>query len=280
MTRKSLAAYDFNGQKLSNIGDGTVETDGVSLGQLNARKLKTSVFLATTAALPSVTYDSGAGTLTATANGALGSIDGWPLLVGQDLLVKDQASSFQNGIYTVTQVGSGGAPFILTRRADANTAAKLTYPLVQVTLGTVHDGDSFTQYQTLSNLTSDTQNWVKVTEDYQTFVFTKQGSLSVASGVSRLYLDESYVIYQVRASVNTAPTGASIIVDVNKNGTTIFTTQSRRPTIAASGFTATNGTPIEVTALAAGDYLTIDIDQVGSTIPGSDLTVNVRLRRL
>ncbi|RUU97976.1 hypothetical protein EOA79_24110 [Mesorhizobium sp. M1A.F.Ca.IN.020.03.2.1] len=73
---------------------------------------------ATTAALPSVTYANGTSgvgaTLTATANGAL-SIDGTAVSVNDVLLIKNQASTFQNGIYTVTATGSAGAPFVLTR---------------------------------------------------------------------------------------------------------------------------------------------------------------------
>jgi hypothetical protein len=105
--------------------------------------------------------------------------------------------------------------------------------------------------------------------------FSYTGVLTVYTGTARLYNDSgrTLTISSVRASVGTAPTGASVIVDVNKNGTTIFTTQSARPTIAASGFTAT-GTPA-VTTWAAGDYLTVDIDQIGSTVAGADLTVTV-----
>ena len=70
----------------------------------------------------------------------------------------------------------------------------------------------------------------------------------------------------------TAPTGASLIFDVNKAGTTIFTTQANRPTIAAA---ATSGTIVapDVTAIAAGDEFTIDCDQVGSTVAGADVTL-------
>jgi hypothetical protein len=81
-------------------------------------------------------------------------------------------------------------------------------------------------------------------------------------------------ITKVKLVVKTAPTGAAIIVDVNKNGTTIFTTQDNRPQIAIGATTGDSGTP-DVTALAEGDKLTIDIDQIGSTIAGADLTVEV-----
>jgi len=81
-------------------------------------------------------------------------------------------------------------------------------------------------------------------------------------------------ISKVKVVVKTAPTGAALIVDVNKNGTTIFTTQGGRPSIAAGDLTDDSDTP-DVTALAETDKITIDIDQVGSTIAGADLTVEV-----
>jgi hypothetical protein len=107
-------------------------------------------------------------------------------------------------------------------------------------------------------------------------VFNYTGTVAVTTGKSRVYNDSgrTLTIRSIRASVGTAPTGATLIVDVNKNGTTIFTTQSRRPTIAISANTAKVTNP-DVTTLADGDYLTVDIDQIGSTVAGADLTVSV-----
>lgn len=109
------------------------------------------------------------------------------------------------------------------------------------------------------------------------FTYSVVGAVSTSTGATRVYNDtgRTLTIAKVRASVVTAPTGSALIVDVNKNGTTIFTTQSARPTIAASSTTAT-GTPA-VTTLADGDYVTVDVDQVGSLVAGSDLTVQVTL---
>lgn len=82
---------------------------------------------ATTAALPSCTYSNGSSgvgaTLTATANGAL-TIDGATVSAANRILVKDQASAAQNGIYTVTTVGTG-ANGTWTRATDADTSAKV-----------------------------------------------------------------------------------------------------------------------------------------------------------
>ncbi len=105
-----------------------------------------------------------------------------------------------------------------------------------------------------------------------------QGSFSdpgTATGVGtfRLYFKKAATITNVSAALDTAPTGSTYIVDVHKNGTTIFPTQANRPTIAISGFQ--DNATLETTAVAAGEFLTVDIDQVGSTITGASLTVTV-----
>lgn len=64
--------------------------------------------------------------ITATANGALPQIDGVTLAGGDRLLLKNGAAGADNGIYTVTQLGDGSNPFILTRAADADTSAEVT----------------------------------------------------------------------------------------------------------------------------------------------------------
>jgi hypothetical protein len=112
----------------------------------------------------------------------------------------------------------------------------------------------------------------------EVYTFSVTGTVAVAAGKSRIYLEGNYVVETVRAAVNTAPTGAALIVDVNKSGTTIYTTQSARPQIAAGQNSATGNNPA-VTTFQAGDYLTVDVDQVGSTVAGADLTVTVRLRK-
>lgn len=108
--------------------------------------------------------------------------------------------------------------------------------------------------------------------------FFQTGTLTVKTGAGRWYIAANATILSVQASVGTAPTGAAVIVDINKNGTTIFTTQTNRPTIAVSTNTSGLVSNMSVTALAANDYLTVDIDQIGSTVAGADLTVQIRYR--
>jgi hypothetical protein len=72
--------------------------------------------------------------------------------------------------------------------------------------------------------------------------------------------------------VRTAPTGADLQVDVNKNGTSIFNAHGDLKIVA--GATTGNAVPV-TTALALDDKLTVDIVQIGSTIAGAGLTVEV-----
>lgn len=109
----------------------------------------------------------------------------------------------------------------------------------------------------------------------RTFTFAVPGTLTVGSIAVRLHAPQAGTISNVTATVGTAPTGASIIVDVNKNGTTIFTTQGNRPTITAGNQDDLSSTP-DVTSFVLNDVFTMDLDQVGSTIAGSDLIVQVR----
>jgi len=81
-------------------------------------------------------------------------------------------------------------------------------------------------------------------------------------------------VTNVKAKVATAPTGADLILDIHKNGTTIFSTQGNRPTIAATETSEDSAAP-DVTSIAAGDLIKLEIDQIGSTIAGEDLSVTV-----
>jgi hypothetical protein len=125
-------------------------------------------------------------------------------------------------------------------------------------------------YDYLTTAPTDLTRWVQ-----NQSTFSQAGVLTTGTGTFRYYMDEAYTVAKVIASVGIAPTGASIIVDVNKNGTTIFTDQDTRPTIGAGTYTDTV-TPDNI-SVASGDYLTVDIDQIGSSVAGSNLVVQVKL---
>jgi len=105
-------------------------------------------------------------------------------------------------------------------------------------------------------------------------VWSKEGTLATGAGTARWYNDtgRTLTFVSARASVGTAPTGATIIVDVNVDGTTIMT--GTKVVVSISANTGEQ-TTFSTTTIADNSYLTVDIDQVGSTVAGADLTIQV-----
>lgn len=104
----------------------------------------------TTQALPACTYNEGTlgvgATLTGVSNGALTAQDGVTLIATNTLLVKNQASAFQNGVYTVTQVGDETDHFILTRLGAYDEQAEIMAgTIISVLNGTANGNKMFQQ---------------------------------------------------------------------------------------------------------------------------------------
>jgi len=111
---------------------------------------------ATTAALSANTYNNGSSgvgaTLTAVAVGTL-TIDSYTLVigdVGKRLLIKNEATQANNGVYTLTQAGTALLPYILTRATDYDTSGAGTNEVDQgdyilVISGTVNANTSWVQ---------------------------------------------------------------------------------------------------------------------------------------
>jgi hypothetical protein len=86
-------------------------------------------------------------------------------------------------------------------------------------------------------------------------------------------------ITEVYLMVGTAPgSGKTFTCDVNKNGTTIFTTQANRPSIADTATEDTSGTP-DVTALAKNDKLTVDVDVSTAATAVADAICIIRVQQ-
>jgi len=111
---------------------------------------------ATTAALSANTYNNGASgvgaTLTAVAVGTL-TIDSYTLVigdVGKRLLIKNEVTAANNGVYTLTQAGTVVLPYILTRATDYDTSGSGTNEvdqgdLILVISGTTNANTSWVQ---------------------------------------------------------------------------------------------------------------------------------------
>ena len=99
-------------------------------------------------------------TLTASANGAIGTIDGASVSVGNRILLRAQTDATQNGIYTVTNVGGASAKWVVTRATDAdnNPAGELaTGDFCFVTGGSTNGSKGFI-LTTIGTITIGTTN--------------------------------------------------------------------------------------------------------------------------
>ncbi len=97
-----------------------------------------------------ITYSNGTAgvgaTLTNAGAQAAFVIDGYTTAVNDRILIKDQASSFQNGVYTVTNIGSVSTNWVLTRATDYDSITEMSQGLnIAVINGTTNSGRSFTQ---------------------------------------------------------------------------------------------------------------------------------------
>ncbi len=107
--------------------------------------VKASVRLATAAALPTNTYL--AGVITITATGVL-TVDGVAVALNDRLLVQNEATGANNGIYLCTTAGAVGVAAVLTRATDSNPGAKILGGFVFTEAGTVNAAAGFVNTNT------------------------------------------------------------------------------------------------------------------------------------
>ena len=167
--------------------------------------------LATTTALAANTYNNGASgvgaTLTANANGAL-SVDGVLVAATNRILVKNEATQSNNGVYTVTQTGSAGAPYILTRATDFDTAG--------AGVDKIDAGDFFliTAGSTLANTSWVQQTPLPITVGITSIVFAQFGAPLVYSAGTGLTESPAYTFNIANTAVTAATYGSASQVPV------------------------------------------------------------------
>ncbi len=121
------SSFSMGSNRLTALGAPTADSDAATklyVDNVTAGiNFHEAVHAASTANLATIYANgtSGVGaTLTADTNRAFGTLDGESVAIGQRVLVKNQTDAKQNGIYTLTTVGSGSIPWVLTRATDSD----------------------------------------------------------------------------------------------------------------------------------------------------------------
>jgi hypothetical protein len=107
--------------------------------------------------------------------------------------------------------------------------------------------------------------------------WTANGPFIAGTAVDGAFIsDTAFSITAVWIYRGTAGNASETIVDIHKNGTTMYTTQANRPTIVWNDADKkVDCTLPDVVTIAAGDIITMDIDQAEATTP-TDLIVVIQ----
>lgn len=119
-----------------------------------------------------------------------------------------------------------------------------------------------------------------VTDAIEPYTFTYSGVLTPTVGAIGLPLAFNALVETVDARLGTAPVGADLVLDILSNGVSLYSTKPKfvdgsQVLTAGTLTTGITGSPI-----LSGTALTVDVVSIGTTTPGSNLGLVIRLRRL
>lgn len=98
-------------------------------------------------------------------------------------------------------------------------------------------------------------------------------SVTVGTSKVKFRMPYAFTLSGVRASVNTAPTGSTLIIDINESAVSVLSTKLSIDAGELTSTTAASAAVISDAVLADDAEISIDFDQVGSTIAGAGVKV-------
>lgn len=257
MAKKFYNGIDVQSQRIVSLADPSSATDATTKqyvdNLVNGLSWKNEVRVATTTngALATV-YENG------------DSIDGVPLATGDRILIKNQTTQSENGIYTVN---ASGAP---TRASDADSTADMNNATVYVTSGTTNAGKEFTQTTASPTIGSSNIVWAEKSSGSS---YTAGSGLteSPALTFNVAAADTSITIAADAISVNPAASGGLTVssgLKVDSTVARIFRTATHASTTSI-GVTHSLGTAVcigRVFITSTGEEIECDVTATSTTV--------------
>jgi hypothetical protein len=251
MAWKSLTGFDANSQPIINVADPSSAQHAATKAYVDSMsaglRWKDPVVVASTA---NVTV----------SNPGTAVFDGITLSNGDRVLLKDQTTAAENGIYVFN--GSASA---MTRATDANTATKLGSATVFVSRGSTNADRGYTQTAEVSTLDTDSVTWVQFNAGA---VYTADGNgLELSSTTFSLELDGGTLSKSssgLRLATGIAGAGLAYnasALDVQVGSGLEISSDAVRIAAAAAGSGLTGGAGSAL-AVGQGTGITVNADDV------------------
>jgi len=266
------ANQPMGSHKITGLAAPTGDDDAATKRYVDAKAqgldVKESCRIATIANLAATYSGTPNFTLTADSEGAI-SIDGVSGAVNDRVLVKNQTTGTENGIYTVTTVGDAGTPYVLTRAEDFDSSEEITAGAFSfVTEGTVNadlgfavstndpitldtTAIAFTQFSGLGQVTAGTG-------------LTKTGNTIDAIGGNGITANADDLAVDVDGATLTVAAAGLKVSDAGITETQLHTS------VAGNGLTGGGGA---VLAVGAGNGITVSADAITINLDAATLTV-------
>jgi hypothetical protein len=154
---------------------------------------------------------SGVGaTLTNSSTQAALIIDGVTLAVGNRVLVKDQATVLQNGIYTVTNIGSVSTNWVLTRATDFDSPSQMVRgSVIEIISGTINSVTTWMLTSIVTAVGTDSLTFPKLSQNGISNVLgtTNQITVTVTNNIATVAISSNPVFTGTGSM--TIPTGTT-----------------------------------------------------------------------
>jgi hypothetical protein len=251
--------------------------DGGGTG-LNASTGRTSLGLGTAATTAATDYATAVHVHGNISNGgAIGSTSGLPIITGTSGLL--QAGSFGTTSGTFAQGNDARFHDAVTLGASVADVLDLTGQVLAADdpgadrILFWDDSESKLRHLTVGAGISISGTTLLAGVEIGLACSDETTALTTGTAKVTFRMPYAMTLQAVRASVTTAPTGSTLVVDINEAGTSVLSTKLSIDASEKTSTTAATAAVISDSALADDAEITIDIDQIGATIAGAGLKV-------